>query len=80
MESKTALVRAKCRIELDSIAAVGLHLALVILPCDSELNDTLWDSGDLQRLLVLGLLLEEGGVFEGRCKLYELSQWPSIAD
>lgn len=45
------------------------YLALVILPDDSELNDPLRDRGDLQGLAVLGLLLEQRRVLQGRGKL-----------
>jgi len=47
-----------------------LDLALVVLPCDSELDDTLWDGSDLESLLVLWVLLEQGTVLEGRGELY----------
>ena len=64
MESKTALVRPESRVELDSVASVHLDLTLVGLPCYSELDDTLWDGGNLERLLVLWVLLEKATVLE----------------
>lgn len=65
MESQTALVWAKSRVELDTVAAVDLWLPLVVFPDDSELDDALGDGDDLQGGLVLGVLFEEGAVFEG---------------
>jgi len=44
---------------------VDLDLALVIFPCDSELDDALWDGSDLESLAVLWVLLEQGRVLEG---------------
>ena len=70
MEAKTALVRAKRRVELHTISTIDLDLALVVLPDDSKLDDPLGNSSYLKRFLVLWILLEKGGVFEGRCKLY----------
>jgi hypothetical protein len=43
VESETALVRAESRIELNAISAVDLGLKFVILPDDTELDDTLRD-------------------------------------
>lgn len=70
MEAETTFVGSECGIELDSIATVHLDLALVIFPDDSELDDAFWDGGDLERFLVLRVLVEEGGVFECRGKLF----------
>jgi hypothetical protein len=72
VESETTLVRTKGGVELNSVSAVDLALALVIFPDDTELNDTLGDGGDLEGLLVLGVLLEEGGVLEGRDQLWRM--------
>ena len=49
---------------MDSISAVDLYLSLVVFPSDTELNDTFWDGGNLKGFLVLGVLLEERGIFE----------------
>lgn len=65
VESQTTLVRPKGRVELHSVSSVDLALALVIFPYYSELNDTLWDGGHLECLLVLGVLLEQRAVLEG---------------
>ena len=70
MESKASLVRTQSRIKLHPISTIDLHFALVVLPGDTELDDTLRDGGDLEGGPVLGVLLEEGGVFEGRDELY----------
>lgn len=65
MESKTALVWAQGRIELHTIATVHLDLILVVFPDDAELDDSLGDGSHLEGSLVLRVLLEEGGIFEG---------------
>jgi hypothetical protein len=59
METETSLVGTKSRVELDSIAAVDLHLPFVIFPDDSELDDTLGNGDDGQCLFVLGILREQ---------------------
>lgn len=69
VESETALVRAQRAVELHAEATVHLHLALVVLPCHAELDDPLGDRGDLEGLLIFGVLLEEGAVLEGRGEL-----------
>ena len=63
MEPKSAFVRTKSGIELDTKSTVHMELALVIFPGDSELNYTLWDCGDFESLLVFRILFEEGAVF-----------------
>ncbi len=68
MESQPSLVGSQRRVELYTISAVDLDLALVIFPGDSELDDTLGDRSDFESSLVFGVLLEEGGVFERRSK------------
>jgi hypothetical protein len=69
VETETTLVWAESRVELHTVALVDLALALVVLPDDAELDDALRDRGDLEGLLVLGVLLEEGGVLKGGDKL-----------
>jgi hypothetical protein len=65
VQAETALVWAKGRVELDSVAAVDLDLVLVVLPNHAELDDALGDGDNLEGGLVFGVLLEEGAVFEG---------------
>ena len=65
MEAKTTLVWTQGGIELDTVSSVDLNLSLVILPDNTELNDSFGDSSDLEGGLVFGVLLEEGGVLEG---------------
>ena len=75
VESETTLVWTKSRVELHTVSAVDLSLEFVVLPHNSELDDSLWDGNDLEGSLVFGLLFEEGGVFEGGdklCKIYML--------
>lgn len=60
VETETTLVRTEGRVELHTVALVDLALALVVLPDNTELDDALRDGGNLEGLLVLGVLLEEG--------------------
>lgn len=69
VETETALVWAEGGVELNTIALVDLWLQVVVLPNNTELDDALWDGNDLEGGLVLWVLLEEGGVFEGGCEL-----------
>jgi hypothetical protein len=59
VESETTLVGAESRVELHTVTIVDLAFALVVLPDDTELDDALGDGGDLEGLLVLGVLVEE---------------------
>ena len=68
VESETALVRTKCRVELDSVAAVELKLSFVVFPDHAELNDSFWDGGHGESRFVFRVLLEERGVFKSRCE------------
>lgn len=70
VEAQATLVWAEGTVELDTVGAVDLGLELVVFPDDAELDDTLWDGDDLQGGLVFGVLLEEGGVLEGRGQLW----------
>ena len=65
MEAQPAFVRPEGAVELHAEAAAHLHLALVVLPGDAELDDALGDGGDLEGFAVFGVGLEEGAVFEG---------------
>jgi hypothetical protein len=69
METESSLVWTKCRVKLDSVTSVDLWLVLVIFPNDAELDYALRDGDNLEGSLVFWLLLEEGGVFEGRNEL-----------
>lgn len=70
VEAQSTLVWAEGTVELDTVGAVDLGLELVVFPDNAELDDTLWDGDDLQGGLVFGVLLEEGGVLEGRGQLW----------
>ena len=70
MEAETALVGTESRVELHAVALLDLALALVVLPDNAELDDALGDGDDLESLLVLGVLGEEGGGLEGGDELY----------
>lgn len=69
MKSKTALVGAESRVELHAVSPVDAELALVVLPGDAELDNSLGNGGDLQSGAVFGVLLEEAAVFEGAGQL-----------
>jgi hypothetical protein len=69
VESETALVRTKGRVELDAVTTVDLEVTLVVFPDDTELDNTLRDGGNSKSSAVLGVLLEEGAVLEGRGEL-----------
>jgi hypothetical protein len=69
VKSQTTLVGTESRVELHTVTLVDLALALVVLPDNAELDDALGDGGNLESLLVLGVLLEEGRVLEGRDEL-----------
>jgi len=43
VETKSSLVGAECRVELNAIATLDMGLSMIVLPDDAELNDTLWD-------------------------------------
>ena len=62
VEPEPALIRSQGRVELHTVPAVDLELALVVLPDDAELDDALGDGDDGEGGLVFGVLLEEGGV------------------
>jgi len=70
VETETALVRSESRVVLDTETSVDLDLALVVLPGDTEVDDALWDGGNLESLAVLWVLLEQGAVLQGRGKLW----------
>lgn len=69
MEAQATLVRAQSRVELHTVSTVDLELAGVVFPGDTELNNALGDSTDLEGGAVLGVLLEEGAVLEGAGEL-----------
>lgn len=69
VETETTLVGTESRVELHTVATVDLGLVVVILPHDTELDDTLGDGDNGESLAVIGVLFEERGVLEGRDKL-----------
>jgi len=69
VESETALVWPQSGVVLNAEATVDLHLALVVLPRDSELDHTFGDGGYLKGFLVLWVLLEQRAVLQRRRKL-----------
>ena len=62
MEAQAALVRADGAVELDAVAAVDLHLALIIDPGHTEADDALGLDQTLDQagFFVLGVLLHHG--------------------
>jgi hypothetical protein len=59
VETETTLVRAKSRVELDTETAVHGDGAVIALPGDTELDDTLGDLNNLKSSAVLGVDGEE---------------------
>ena len=59
VEPQTSLVRSEGRVELHTITTIDLHLALVVLPHHTELDDSLWNGSDLESSLVFGVFLEQ---------------------
>lgn len=70
VEAESSLVWAESAVELNSVAVVDLWLEVVVLPDNTELDDTLWDGDDLEGGLVLRVLLEKRRVLESGCELY----------
>ena len=68
VEAETALEGTKGRIELYTKPAIDLNLRLIVLPYYSELNNALGHGRNGQSFLVLGMLLEQSRVLEGRGK------------
>lgn len=69
METETALVWSESGVELNTVSTVDLELAIVVLPGNTELNNTLGDGDDGESGLELGGDSEELGAGEGRLKL-----------
>lgn len=69
VESKTTLVGAKSAVVLHTVTTVDLEVALVVVPGNTELDDTLGDGGDSESGAVLGVLGEERAVLKSRSKL-----------
>lgn len=69
MQSQATLVGAKCRVELNTIAAVDTDFAAVGLPHHTELDDALWHGNHLESGPVFRVLLEQRTVLKGRHKL-----------
>lgn len=77
MEAQTTLVRTERRVELHTVSTVDAKLAGIVLPGDTELDNTLGNGADLEGGTVLWVLLEEGAVLEGAgelCSSYATSQ------
>jgi hypothetical protein len=60
VQPQTSLVRSQSRVVLNPVSSVDLELTLVVLPSDSELDDSLGDLDDGEGFTVLGVLGEEG--------------------
>jgi hypothetical protein len=71
VETETTLVRTEGGVVLNAVTTVDLDLALVVLPNNTELDDALGDSSNLEGALVLRVLLEQGAVLKGGCELYK---------
>lgn len=65
MEPQSPLIRTERGVELDAVAAVDLDFALVGFPDDAELDHAFGNGDYLEGGAVLGVVGEEGAVFEG---------------
>ena len=76
MQSETALIGAYSAVELYSVAAVYLNLAVIIHPRNSEHNYSLRlnESFEKRGILILGMLIERGldGLEDLGSRLYKL--------
>ena len=70
MKSKSTLVWTQGGVELHTVAPVDLDFILIVLPHHPELDDAFGDGADLESGLVLGILLEKRGAFEGGCEFW----------
>lgn len=59
VQTESTLVRTESRVELDSVASVDSDRSVILLPGDSELDDSLGNLDDGKGLSVLGLLLQQ---------------------
>lgn len=69
VETKSSLVGSESGVELNTVSAVDLHDSLVVLPGDTELDNTLGDGDDGKACLQLGANLEELRGLKGRDQL-----------
>ena len=62
METQAALVRANGVVELDAVAAVDLHLALVVHPRDAEHDDAIRLHKTVQQtdFFIFGMFVKDG--------------------
>ena len=69
MEPQATLVGTESRVELNTVTPVDVELSLVVLPDNTELDDTLRNGNNGKALLKLGVNLEELGGLESGDKL-----------
>jgi hypothetical protein len=69
VETETALIRTKSRVELHTVSTVDLDLSRIVLPYNTELDDTFGDRGNWEGTLQFGGDLKELRRLEGRDKL-----------
>ena len=50
METNAALVRTNGIVVLHAITHVGLHVALVVNPCHTECDDTIWNTKTINKI------------------------------
>ena len=59
VEPQTTLVGAESRVKLDTVTPVDMELSLVVLPDNTELDDTLGNGDNGKALLEFGVNLEK---------------------
>ena len=55
METQSAFIWADNIVVLDTVAHVGLHVAFVVYPCDTELNESVGNAKTLDKIALLEL-------------------------
>lgn len=69
MEAQTTLVRSKSRVELNTKTTVDTQIAAVVLPDNTELDNSLRNRGNFKGCAVLGVAIEECAVVESALEL-----------
>ena len=55
METKTSFVRANGVVVLNTVTHIVLHIAFVVHPCYTELNEAIWNTQALDEIVFLKL-------------------------
>ena len=58
VETQSAFIWADNIVVLDTVAHVGLHVAFVVYPCDTELNESVGNAKTLDKIALLDTPLQ----------------------